>query len=356
MNKTKTFILLLSSAALVGCAQSNVNKKAEAPTGTSVEQKVVDEKLAAAVTKMKETEALGITVSGFATFDYEAENSTTYEGSTESAKMSANAKVSNLSIKAAATDIGKDTMKASASLSTDYTVKSSTTGTYSGATQQIDASGKMSAKAYVADKTVYVDATGMKDAVQKFGNSMGGSSVSISIADADLKRKTTIANIADWNIASAWEEIDSEIGEIKNYASKTEFLQGKNGTYSYLYTASAEKLISEIPGLGNMTGADGTKPTFNGEVKAWFTFTEDKFTEIGITSNASMKMEVKTDTNKMSISGYSLPSMQSETKLNVSLDGSFKVSFAYGDDVKVDSVENPETYLDPSTSTNKVSA
>lgn len=350
MNKTKTLILLLSSAALVGCAQSNVNKKAEAPTGTSVEQKVVDEKLAAAVTKMKDTEALGITVSGFATYAYEAEKSTTYNGSTESAKMSANAKVSNLSIKAAATDIGKDTVKASASLSTDYTVKSSATGTYSGATQQIDASGKMSAKAYVADKTLYVDATGMKDAVKKFGNSMGGSNASISITDADLKRKATIANIADYNLATAWEQIDSNIGDIKKFASTAEYLQGKNGTYSYLYTASAEKLLSQIPGWSSMTGTDGTKPTFDGEVKAWFTFTEDKFTEIGITSNASMKMEVKTDTTKMSISGYNLPSVQSESKLNLSLDGSFKISFAYGDDVKVDSVENPETYLDPSTS------
>ncbi len=321
MNKTQPFLLLVSSLTLLGCSQIGSGSDTfEAPTGSEVGKEVVTAHYAKALEAMNETKAIGANLAGSVNYVNESSSKITSDGTTEENSWSSKISVSDINV-GIAVSTGEQT-KASMKASANYSCSSSIKGSSVSSESDTSISGKASVAAYLSDNTLYADLTGLSDLLVE-----GSSS-----APTSLKRKTAVSiSTVDWSDCADY--LDS----LAEKASKSEYLQVKEGTYSFVYTIDP----SSSESLPLPSKEDGDKG-YTGEFKAWLSFTEEGFTEAGI--SGSVKYE-----NAYSFAA-SDGSYSYDGKMKLELTASLKATFSYGSSVKVEEVTDPNSYVDVNAS------
>lgn len=319
MNKTQPFLLLISSLALLGCSQVG-SDNIEAPTGSTISKDVASVHYAKAIEAMNEAKAIGANLAGSASYASESSSKVTSDGTTTENAWSNKISVSDINA-GIAVSIGEET-KASMKASASYSFSSSVKGGGVSSDSDTSASGKASVALYLSGSTLYGDLTGLSGLLAE-----GSSS-----APTSLKRKTTV------NISTVdWSDCADYLDSLAEKASKSEYLQVKEGTYSFVYTIGPSSFES-LP-LPNNEDAD---KGYTGEFKAWLSFTEEGFTEAGI--SGSVKYE-----NAYSFAA-SDGSYSYEGNMKLEVTANLKATFSYGSSVKVEEVTDPNSYVDVNAS------
>ncbi len=315
MNKTKPFLLLASSLTLLGCSQIGSDSNSiEAPAGSEVGKEIVTAHYAKAIESMNDTKAVGANLVGNAGFDISNESANTANGVTERYSSSTSLSVSDIDASVAMNvgDEAKMSMKASA----NYSYSSNVTGSVASSDSNVSKSGKASVSAYLSDNTLYADMTGLSSFL----------AISVSSENTSLKRKTTV------NVESVdWNDCADCLDKLAEQASKSEYLQVKEGTYSFVYTIDPNKFTSS-------SSVVSAKNNWTGEFKAWLSFTEEGFTEAGISGNVKYE-------NAYSFA-QSDGSYSYESSLKIEISANLKASFSYGSNVKVEEVADPDSYVE----------
>ncbi len=319
MSKSQPFLLLVSSLTLLGCSQvgSSSDKSIEAPKGSEVEKEVVTTHYAKAIEAMNNAKAVGANLAGNATLSRENSSKVASNGVTMDNSSSTNLSLSDIDA-GVAMSIGDDT-KMSMKASANYSYSSSETGVALSSNPDVTGSGSASLAAYLSNGILYADLTGLSNFL-----------TIVDSSDATpLKQKSAIkVSTVDWN------DYADYLDDLAEQASKSEYLQIKEGTYSFVYTIDPSKFTIST------TTDKISSGTWNGELKAWLSFTEEGFTEAGI--SGSIKYE-----NAYSFA-QSDASYSYESKSKAEISANLKASFSYGSNVKVEEVTDPENYVDTS--------
>ena len=315
MNKAQPFLLLVSSLTLLGCSQAGSNSSSiEAPKGTEVGKEVVTTHYAKAIEAMNNAKAVGANLAGNASLAINNTDTISTNGVTMNNSSSTNLSLSDIDAGVAMSvgDDAKMSMKASA----NYSYSSSATGVALSSNPSVSGSGNASLAAYLSDGVIYTDLTGLSNFLTIIDSS----------DTTSLKQKSTVkVSTVDWNDYADYLE------ELAEQASKSEYLQIKEGTYSFVYTIDPSKFATSS---SEKTSSDD----WSGDFKAWLSFTEGGFTEAGI--SGSIKYE-----NAYSVT-RSEASYSYESKSKVEISANLKASFSYGSNVKVEEVADPENYVD----------
>ncbi len=315
MNKTKPFLLLASSLTLLGCSQvGSDSNNITAPTGSEVDKEIATAHYAKAVESMNNTKAVGANLVGNVGLDVNNSMSNTANDVTEKYSSSTSLSVSDIDA-SVAMSIG-DEMKMSMKASANYSYSNNVTGSVVSSDSNVSSSGKASVSAYLSDNTLYADMTGLSSFL----------AISVSSEITSLKYKTTVKTES-----VDWDDCADYLDKLAEQASKSEYLQVKEGTYSVVYTIDPNKFTSS----SSVASADSN---WNGEFKAWLSFTEEGFTEAGI--SGSVKYE-----NAYSFA-QSDGSYSYESSSKIEISANLKASFSYGSNVKVEEVSDPDSYVE----------
>lgn len=313
MEKAKTFLLLASSLTLLSCNQ-NSDDSDSLPKGSEVAKEEAEIHYAKALEAMSKAVSFGVKLSGNASISEEyAYSSITPETSLESSSFS---KIELNDIDAnLAMALSDDDLSASMGVSAGYSFEHNGTSPIYSGESDVSREGNLSLKAYYADRTLYADGTGMSELLSCFYNSS---------ATPNLKVKTTLDTPS-----IDWSDLTNKLDKLSEEAAQSEYLQGKNGVYSYVYT------------LDPAADSDSSSPgKWSGEAKAWLSFTEEGFTEIGV----SGKMNYTSSFDLLN----SENSYGTSSKTDIALSANLKANFSYGDSVKVEEVSDPENYVEES--------
>ncbi len=315
MSNKQPFLLLVSSLTLLGCSQAGSNaNNITVPTGNEVEKEVATAHYAQAVEAMNKTTAFGANLVGGVNVSQEFSTKMVSDGVTTEASSSTKLSVNDISA-SLAMSIGDDA-KMSAKVSANYSYSRSVTGIEVSGDPNVSQSGKASLATYLSDGTLYADLSGLADFLTSSSDSI------------PLKRKTTVPTQD-----MSWDAYEDFVDDMAEKASESEYLQVKEGTYSLVYTFDPSTFVDD-------SGTSEASWSWKGEVKAWLSFTDEGFTEAGI--SGSLKYE----------SAYSFyndePSYRYESQAKIELGANLKASFLYGDNVKVEEVADPDSYVDVS--------
>ena len=316
MNKSKPFLLLASSLTLLGCSQGGSNSSSiEAPTGSEVGKEIVTTHYAKAIEAMNSTKAFGANLVGNVGLAVNNTSTVASNGVTMDSSSSTSLSVSDIDA-GVAMSIGDDT-KMSMKASANYSYNSNVSGAAVSSDSNVSGSGKASLAAYLSDSTLYADLTGLSGLLTNVESSEVTS----------LKRKTTVkVTTVDWNDYAKY------LDDLAEQASKSEYLQVKEGTYSFVYTIDPSKFTIST------TTDKVSSGTWNGEFKAWLSFTEEGFTEAGVSGSIKFENAYSFAQNDAS---YSY-----ESKSKVEISANLKASFSYGSNVKVEEVTDPDSYVE----------
>lgn len=322
MKNAKPILLLASSLLLVGCSQSDQGSSSVVPpTGSEVSEEAMTIHYAKALEAMDEAKAVGMALTGEAKLNYSVESSLTQSEETKTYSKAVKAEISNLSASFGMKKDGDD-VKMSAKASANYAYESSVTGTLFASEPSLSYSGNASVSTYYADKTIYIDQTGLSSIISIFNSDP---------KRVDLKRKQSVTGPS-----FDWDSVDEALNKLSEVAASSDSIQAKDGTYSFVYTIDPNTLVDSPSNVLDF------KTNVEGDVKVWLSFTEDGFSEAGLSANFG---------NVSSISGeggWATTSGNSE-KLEVS--ATLKATFSYGDKVTVEEVADPENYVGENTST-----
>ncbi len=315
MSKTKPFLLLVSSLTLLGCSQVGSDSNSiEAPTGSEVGKEIVTTHYAKAIEAMNNAKAIGANLVGNASLDISNSSKSTANSITQEYSSSTSLSASDIDA-GVAISIG-DEVKMSMKASANYSYSSSATDVTVSSNPSVSSSGKASVAAYLSNSTLYADLTGLSGLLTAID-----SSESVS-----LKRKTTVeTGSVDWN------DCADCLDDLAEQASKSEYLQVKEGTYSFVYTIDPSKFATSNSEVSSSNG-------WGGEFKAWLSFTEEGFTEAGISGNIKYEYAYSFVQNDGSYS------YDSSSKVDIS--ANLKASFSYGSNVKVEEVTDPDSYVE----------
>lgn len=318
MNKSQPFLLLVSSLTLLGCSQGGSNSSSiEAPTGSEVGKEIVTTHYAKAIESMNNAKAIGANLAGNLGLAVDNSSKVSSNGITMDSSSSTNVSISDIDAGVAMSV--DDDMKMSMKASANYSYSSSASGSAVSSDASISNSGKASLAAYLSDGVLYADLTGLSGFLTAIESSEATS----------LKRKSTVkVTTVDWN------DYADYLDDLAEQASKSEYLQVKEGTYSFVYTIDPSKFTVST------TTDKISSGTWNGELKAWLSFTEEGFTEAGV--SGSIKYE-----NAYSFA-QSDASYSYESKSKVEISANLKASFSYGSNVKVEEVTDPDSYVETS--------
>ncbi len=143
-----------------------------------------------------------------------------------------------------------------------------------------------------------------------------------------LKFKTTIPSDVDNSLKDileddTWSEL---IEEIKEESKSFETLKTKDGDYAYVFELDLEKLASS-----SSTSFSGD---VTGSVKCSLLFNDKGFKNYYLTMDVASKFSVDDGTNENSIT------------TSTSVKGEVKLSFLYGDEVSVEKVKDPSSFVE----------
>ena len=324
MSKSQPFLLLASSLTLLGCSQvgSNSSSSIEAPTGSEIEKEVMTAHYAKAIEEMNDAKAIGLALSGEAKVNGSVESYLTQSGENNTYSQTIKAEISDLSASFAMKLDGEDA-KMSAKASAKYAYESSAIGALFDSEPNVSYSGDASAAIYYDEKTLYADLTGLSSLFSIF-------STSPELDNLKLKQAVSSPSFD-------WEFVDEALEDFSEISDASDFIQAKDGTYSFVYSIDPSAL------------SDSSSETYpinmnwEGNIKAWLSFTDDGFSEAGFTANFAQQESSSGDEGWGTISGHT-------NKTDVS--ASLKASFSYGDKVKVEEVSDPDSYVDPSSKAN----
>ncbi len=314
MNKTKTIILLASSLALLACSQSGGKESYSAPTGTEVGKEELNVHYAKALTAMEEANAFGVSATGDLKVNAETKGSVKAGEIATETSSSTKVELTNLSASVGMKTVDEN-VKISAKANGDYIIETKANESTLSSQESLSLNGKASVAAYYADNTVYADFSGAESLFKLFSSD--------SSAETPLKFKTTVETPKfDWSF------ITEAMEDLSKSASQSEYIQAKDGAYSFVYTIDPKSISGSVSSVD--TGAD-----WSGSIKVWLSFTEGGFTEAGATGSISYNGSVS-----YSMEGYSYSSSTSgEVSVNL------KATFSYGDKVTVDEVSNPDDFV-----------
>lgn len=317
MNKTQPFLLLAASLALLGCSQGGDDATSfAAPSGSEVGKEVVSAHYAKAAEAMSEAKAIGVKLAGSVSYASESSGNENSNGAV--ATYSASQAISYSDIDATIAMSLGDEAKASMKASASYSYGANAKGSIYSSASETSASGKASLAAYWAEGTLYGDLSGLADLLTG----------SASSSPASLKLKTTV-DMPSVN----WSACADYLDKLEEIASKSEYIKVNEGTYSFLFTINPSS-SSFLPGYSSIDAGNG----YEGELKAWLSFTEEGFTEAGVSGKVKYEYAYSYDASGSSYH------FEAKGKLEEALN--LKATFSYGDSVKIEEVSDPDSYVD----------
>ena len=317
MKKAKTILLLASSLTLLACGQSNKGDADEAkvPTGTEVGKEELNVHYAKALSAMEAATAVGANLKGNAGVHLKTSSDSAYSGITASEGQEVKIAANNLDASIAASQTSGQEAKASMSFAADVILDKKTTGVEDSDDPDLSYSNHISAKAYFSDKTVYADLTGAASLLSNF---------TTASEEVNWKRKSSVSYSG-----IDWSGITSFLDNMAKSSSQNDCLKGDGDVYSFVYTIEPAKIEASDSGAS-------ASSAWSGSIKAWLSFTEDGFKEIGVSGSVVYD-------NSVTIS-KSLGTVSKST--NLTIEANLKCTFSKGDDVKVEEVTNPGDYVD----------
>ena len=366
----KKSILLLSSVLLLAsCGGTSTNpsdyveepKNAKAISGKEAAQHA--KKLGTSLASQK---ALGLELTGF----YEMSGSfTTVENkelglSNKEYKSSAAIKDLKVNAAFAAND---STVSASASASAKVVADvNALRGQYNQETGEykiVDSSAKLDAgfdaKAFLDQGSVYYDLTGLKDGVKKatdFAKVLSGQDAISVPEDYFVKAKVALPFSITAALTSLPAMAGSYVTQYSDYLSQidelastsvegidlSKFIETKeygDGTYGIVAHADVKDILPLIASTAGIPAqAQKALDSITGSAKLFLDFDESEIKSIGLSFEAGIA-----DLDIAAIAGEEAGSLPI-SKASASLKAGFKVTFAYGSNVKVASVDSPESY------------
>lgn len=313
MEKAKTILLLASSLTLLSCQVSqDGSSEYEAPTGSEVTKEELNLHYAKALEAMSKVTTFGAKVSGEASYSANTSYAQIVDGQKYEKTSLGKIEMKDLSASFAMQVDENEEVKASMSAAAKYAFESNASGTFSSTSTNGSKNGSISLKTYYDDETLYIDGTGLSDLL---------SSLSESTSVENLKIKENIKNPE-----IDWSQLTDYLDKLSEIASDNDYIQAKNGTYSFVYTL----------GPDSFAGNSAVSNAWSGEAKAWLSFTEEGFTELGLSGalNYSYSIDYGDDSANST-------SIKTENAISANL----KASFSYGGKVTVEEVSDPDSYL-----------
>ena len=367
----KKSILLLSSVLLLascGGTSTNPSDYVEEPKNAkTISGKEAAQHAKKLGTSLSSQKAVGLELTGF----YEMSGSfTTVENkelglSNKEYKSSASIKDLKVNAAYAATDTAVTaSASGSAKVVADVNAIRGQYNQETGEVKFVDSSAKLDAgfdaKAFLDQGDVYYDLTGVKDGVHKtvdFVKALTGEDdIKGPEDDYFVKAKTTLPLAITASLASLPAMAGSYVTQYSDYLSQidvmastsvqgidlSKFIETKeygDGTYGIVAHADVKDVLPLVASTAGIPAqVQKALESVTGSAKVVLDFNESEIKSLGVSLEAGIA-----DLDIAAIAGEDADELP-VSKASVSLKAGFKVTFAYGSNVKVASVDNPESY------------